>query len=95
MNERERELIAKGFGKLAESAIRGQRSSGEADHLLEIAREAKAYATTLEDTLVVLSDRDTPIEPLECRGHETTSGPIGSTTYCDGSCRRRSPLRHE
>lgn len=25
---------------------------------------------------------------LECRGHESTDGPIGNVTYCDGSCRQ-------
>lgn len=23
----------------------------------------------------------------DCKGHETTSGPMGTTVYCDGSCR--------
>lgn len=23
----------------------------------------------------------------ECQGHESTDGPIGNVTYCDGSCR--------
>jgi hypothetical protein len=30
----------------------------------------------------------------ECRGHETTNGPIGSTVYCDGSCRDTDDPRH-
>lgn len=27
-------------------------------------------------------------EQSECLGHPTTIGPIGSTVYCDGSCRK-------
>jgi hypothetical protein len=29
-----------------------------------------------------------PGEELVCEGHESTAGPIGNVTYCDGSCRR-------
>lgn len=29
----------------------------------------------------------------ECEGHESTEGPIGSTIYCDGTCRPKwTPL---
>lgn len=24
---------------------------------------------------------------LECQGHESLNGPMGTTVYCDGSCR--------
>ena len=24
---------------------------------------------------------------MNCRGHESTNGPIGNVVYCDGSCR--------
>ncbi len=29
-----------------------------------------------------------PVDEPECRGHESTDGPIGNTVYCDGTCRR-------
>lgn len=36
---------------------------------------------------VIPADEDSPLEAPECYGHESLNGPIGSTTYCDGSCR--------
>lgn len=36
-------------------------------------------------------DRPAPAgDASECPGHETTSGPIGSTVFCDGTCQVRS-----
>jgi hypothetical protein len=34
-------------------------------------------------------------EEPECLGHTTTEGPIGTTTYCDGSCRTAAFVRFE
>ncbi len=30
---------------------------------------------------------------LDCDGHESTSGPMGVSVYCDGSCKGKRPVR--
>lgn len=30
---------------------------------------------------------------LNCDGHEATSGPMGVSVYCDGSCKGKRPVR--
>lgn len=73
------------------SRIRVRLELGGAEHVL-----------TLDEALAVRRRLGRAIREAEklvarewasgCRGHETTTGPIGAVTYCDGTCRpvRRS-----